>query len=79
VPWRKYKCKKGKHGKTYLIAKGVWVRKNQDGKWLVFIDKNGYRKNKTVGFGKKSLKKAIMAAEAVAKNLDTARVKRVVT
>jgi len=73
VPWRKYKCKKGKHGKTYLIAKGVWVRirKNQDGKWLVFIDKNGYRKNKTVGFGKKGLKKAIMAAEAVAKNLDT--------
>jgi len=73
MPWRKYKCKKGKYGNTYFIIKGVWVRKNQDGKWVVFIDKNGYRKNKTVGFGKKGLRNAIMAAEAVAKNINTIR------
>ena len=73
MPWRKYNCKKGKYGSTYYIAKGVWVRKNQDGKWLVIIDKNGYRKNKTVGFGKKGLRKAIVIAEAVVKDLDTVR------
>ena len=70
MPWRKYKCKKGKYGPTYHIKKGVWVRKNQYGKWLVFIDKNGYRENKTVGFGKKGLRKAIALAEAAVKDLD---------
>ncbi|NOQ18415.1 MAG: tyrosine-type recombinase/integrase [Desulfobacterales bacterium] len=67
----KYKNTKGRYGPTYHIKKGVWVRKNQDGKWLLFFEKNGNRQNKTIGFGKKGLRKAIIAAEAVAKNLDT--------
>jgi integrase len=62
---------KRKYGNTYFIVKGVWVRKKQDSKWLLCIDKKGYRKNKTYGFGKKDLRKAIMAGEAVAKKLDS--------
>ena len=71
MPWRKYKCKKGKYGYTYFLTKGVWVRPNQDGKWLLIIDTKGLRKNKTCGFGKKGLRKAITAGEAVVKKLDS--------
>ena len=69
MPWRKYNSRNGKHGPIYHIAKGVQVRRDARGSWLLFVRKGEERKNKTVGEGRSGLRKAIKAAEAVALQL----------
>ena len=69
MPWRKYNPKNGKHGPIYHIAKGVQVRRDARGSWLLFVRKGEERKNKTVGEGCSGLRKAIKAAETVALQL----------
>jgi integrase len=69
MPWRKFKQKKGKHGPIYNVAKGVKVRLDARGKWLLCIEKGGVRKNITFGDGRDALKKAIEAAEIIAREL----------
>ncbi len=69
MPWRKYTPKAGKHGSTYYIARGIQVRKSPEGKWILFIEKDGRRKNKTFGSGRTELSKAIKAGEAIASKL----------
>ncbi len=63
MPYRKYSPKQGKHGPIFQIIRGISVCKNEQGKWIIKINKGGARKNKTVGEGRASLIKAIQAAE----------------
>jgi integrase len=63
MPWRKYQPKQGKYGPTYLVDRGVSVRKDARGKWTLFIEKQRVRKNKTFGPGRDELTRAIKAAE----------------
>lgn len=67
MPWRKFKQKKGKHGPIYNVATGVKVRMDARDNWLMCIEKGGKRYNKTFGVGRDALKKAIEAAEMIAK------------
>lgn len=69
MPWRKYKTKKGKYGPSYNISKGVQVRIDKRGKWTVFIEREGERKNKTFGAGREGLVTAIKTAEAIARQI----------
>ncbi len=73
MPWRKYPQKKGKHGPIYDISPGITVRKNHHGKWAVYLNRGGERRNKTVGSGKEALTKAIKAGEAMASKQSTVR------
>jgi len=66
MPWRKYTAKDGKYGRIYHISQGVQVRSDARGKWTIFIERGGERKNKTIGAGREGLSKAIKAAEAIA-------------
>ena len=70
MPWRKYTPNKGKYGLIYHIARGIQVRKDPQGNWVLFIEKNGYRKNKTYGSDRNALSIAIKAGEALASKLD---------
>lgn len=76
MPWRKYKIRSGKHGPIYHISKGITVRCDVRNMWTIFIDKGGERKNKTVGSGRECLSKAIKAAEAIAKQLDSVEISK---
>ena len=69
MPWRKFKQKQGQHGPIYNVATGVKVRQDACGKWLMCINKGGKRYNKTFGVGRDALKKAIEAAEIIAREL----------
>ena len=69
MPWRKYKPAKGKHGPVYQVAKCVTVRMDARGNWVIYINKGGDRKNKTIGPGRESLARAIKAAETIANKL----------
>ena len=72
MPWRKYPCEQGQFGPIYNVATGVTVRKDRRGKWTMFINKNGVRKNKTFNGGdREHLVKAIRAAETVASKIHT--------
>ena len=71
MPWQKYSPRPGKYGPIYQISKGITVRRDSRGKWTIFIEKGGVRKNKTIGSGKENRSKAIMAAEAIVKQLDS--------
>ena len=66
MPWRKYNPTKGKYGPIYNIGNGIQVRLDSNKKWILFIEKNGKRKNKTFGSDKKELSKAIKTGEALA-------------
>jgi integrase len=68
MPWRKYEAgsKTGKHGKSYYVDRGIQVRKDRRGKWAVYAQRNGRRKNRTVGEGREGLIRAIKLAEAIA-------------
>jgi integrase len=66
MPWRKYKAKRGKHGPSYNVAKGVTVRLDARDSWVIYIHKGGDRRNKTIGPGRESLGKALKAAEVIA-------------
>ena len=66
MPWRKYTPKVGKHGPIYHITRGIQVRKDSKRNWVLFIEKNGKRKNKTIGPGRDGLANAIKAAESIA-------------
>ena len=70
MPWRKYTPKDGKYGPIYHISQGVQVRSDARGKWTIFIEREGERKNKTIGAGRESLSKAIKAAEAMVIQFD---------
>lgn len=74
MPWRKYKSKAGKHGPIYHISKGIQVRCEPNGKWRIFIEKGGERKNKIVGSGRENLVKAIKIAEKIASRADLAHI-----
>ena len=75
MPWRKYhqnkSVKEGKHGPIYPIGRGVIVRQDVDGKWILFIDKGGKRKNHTFGTGRDNLAEAIRKAEQISEKLDS--------
>jgi integrase len=66
MPWRKYKPKTGKHGPIYQVSRGIQIRCEPNGKWRVFIEKGGERKNKIIGPGRDNLVKAIRLAEKIA-------------
>lgn len=67
MPWRKYEAsaRDGKYGKVYTIARGIKVRMDHRQRWTLFLEKDGMRKNRTVGEGRDGLVKAIKAAEAI--------------
>ena len=65
MPWRKYIPKKGRYGPIYHIAKGIQVRRDCRGKWMLFVDSNGSRLNRTMGKGRDALVKAIKAGEEI--------------
>ena len=69
MPWRKYTPKEGKYGSIYHISQGVQVRSDARGKWTIFIERGGERRNKTIGAGREGLVKAIKAAEVMSKQL----------
>lgn len=71
MPWRKYTPKAGKYGPIYHIDTGVQVRRDARGKWTLFIEKEGRRANHTIGEGRVALRKAITAAEHIAKRFDS--------
>jgi integrase len=73
MPWRKYNPKKGKFGPIYQIAKGIQVRRDHRGKWVLFVNAAGERKNRTIGQGRKALVKAVRAAETIGGRIDTSR------
>jgi integrase len=68
MPWRKYVPKKGKHGLIYNIFKGITVRKDARGKWILDVNTPDIRKNKTYGTDRESLKKAIKKGEEIAQH-----------
>ncbi len=70
MPWRKYTSRKGKYGPIYHIQNGIQVRLNSQKKWILFIEIDGKRKNKTIGSGREGLVKAIKAAEAISSQLE---------
>jgi len=69
MPWRKYQTKNGKYGPIYNIANGVSVRRDARGKWTLFADHAGTRTNRTVGYGREALVKAIRAGEDIVSSL----------
>ena len=71
MPWRKYNPKNGKFGPIYSIARGVQVRRDARGKWTLFMEWRGERKNKTFGPGREALSKALKVAEEVVPKLDS--------
>lgn len=71
MPWRKYKTRSGKYGKSYPVAKGLAVRMDSRRKWTVFIVKGYYRKSITFDIGREGLVSALKAAESIAKELDS--------
>ena len=75
-PWLKYPKKEGEHGPIYQIAKGVQVKRYINGSWILFINKNGLRTNRTIGKDKEALKKAIKAAEKISETLTKNPVKK---
>ena len=66
---RKYTLKRGKYGPIYHIATGITVCRNEQGKWIIKINKGGSRKNKTIGVGRAARSKAIQVAEAFSTKL----------
>jgi len=72
MPWRKYTAQKGKNGPSYHIGRGIQVRCGYNKNWTIFIEKNGVRKNRTVGPGREGLVKAIKAAETLDKKIGPA-------
>jgi integrase len=76
MPWRKYPKKEGKHGLVYHIQKGVQVRRNIKGNWMLFVNNNGLRTNRTIGHDREALVKAIKAAEKIAETLAKNPVKK---
>jgi len=71
MPWRKYSKKEGKYGPIYFISRGIQVRCDSRGFWVVFMEKNGIRKNKTFGQGRDALVKAIKGAEKLSSKMTT--------
>ena len=71
MPWRKYNKKEGKNGSIYYITRGIQVRCIACGKWVLFMEKDGIRKNRAFGLGRDGLVKAIRAAEDLAPRLNT--------
>jgi len=69
MPWRKYNKKDGKYGPIYFISRGIQVRYDSRGLWVVFMEKNGVRKNKTFGQGRDALVKAIKGAEKLSSKM----------
>jgi len=69
MPWRKYSPTQGKYGPIYKVGKGIKVRQDCRGKWALFFDIEGNRKNRTIGSGREGLTKAIKAAEKIAAGL----------
>jgi len=69
MPRQKIKQKKGKHGPIFNLGKGVKVRLDARGKWLLCIEKGGVRKNITFGVGRDAREKALKAATMIADSL----------
>ena len=68
--------KEGGHGPIYQITKGVQVKRDINGSWVLFINKNGLRTNRTIGKDREALKKAIKAAEKISQTLTKNPVKK---
>ncbi len=73
MPWRKYPETRGKYGPLYKVAKGIKVRRDHRRLWIVDINVNGKRKNRTIGPGRENLVKAIKVAEETARRIQTAK------
>jgi integrase len=76
MPWRKYSKKDCKHGPIYHIQKGVQVKRDIKGNWVLVININGLRTNRTIGNNKEALVKAIKAAEKISERLTKNPVKK---
>ena len=66
MPWRKYTPRAGKYGPLYSISRGISVRKDARGYWVLFFENQSVRKNQTFGKGRRALVAAIKAAEEAA-------------
>lgn len=67
LKWKKYKIKEGRFGSIYRICRGVTVRQNKRGTWMIYLERNNQRKNISVGNTKGDLDKAIKMAEEISK------------
>ena len=65
LKWNKYKVKEGQFGLIYRICRGVTVRQNKRGTWMIYLERNNQRKNISVGNSKDDLDKAIKMAEGI--------------
>ena len=62
-----YKSGMGINSQIYRISRGVTVRKNSRGTWVVYVEKDNKRKNISFGGTDVDLQKAVELAEAIAK------------
>jgi integrase len=76
MPWRKYSKKEGVHGPIYHIQKGLQVKRDIKGNWVLLVNNNGLRTNRTIGNDREALVKTIKAAEKIAERLTKNPVKK---
>jgi integrase len=69
MPWRKYPSIEGMYGPIFKLSKGIKVRRDWRRRWIVDININGERRNRTIGEGREGLVKAIKAAEGILKRM----------
>lgn len=66
MEFKKYQTGEGKHGLIYRITRGVMVRRNDRGAWVIYLERNRRRKNISLGATKEDLKRPIQMAEKIA-------------
>ena len=76
MKYEKYYVKEGRHGPIYRINRGITVRKNKRGTWMVYLEKGIGRKNISFGRTEDDLKKAIEMAEEIAKGFKDEKMMR---
>ena len=45
LKWKKYQVKEGRFGPIYRVCRGVTVRQNNRGTWMIYLERNNQRKN----------------------------------
>ena len=73
MPWRKYSKKEGVYGPIYYITKGVQVRRIKCGNWVLYMEKDGVRKNRAFGKNREALIEAVNGAEKLVSNMTAAK------
>lgn len=73
MPYRKHRKKEGEYGPIYYISKGVQVRRIKCGNWVLYMEKDGVRKNRAFGKNREALIEAVNGAEKLVSNMTAAK------